>query len=143
MHDGVCIDSLYYMAMRGTFEGDGMFFAPSPSELWIACLVIAGHVGTEEKSVSMMDFSLGGGNGRKDAQDVTAHASLNADWMFPTATLRQDQAVDGVIAFSVPKSSKLPYVLEIDLLLDFSLAGGDVDHVAIPKLVSLESLMGI
>lgn len=141
MHHLACVGSVGYLAVCGTIEGDGMFFEPSSGQNWIACYVIAGNTGSGEESVSLFDFSLVGSNGRKYTQDFTAQASLNPDSMFPTTTIREGQNVDGVIAFSVPKSNALPYFLEIDPMLNFSLTRTDPGNIVITKLVSFESLI--
>lgn len=142
IHHGACVGAVLYLAVCGTIEGDGMFFEPSSGENWIACMVIAGNTGTSDASVSLFDFSLVDASGRKHSQDFTAQASLSTDAMFPTETLRQDQSVSGVIAFAVPTSASLPYVLEIDPMLNFSLTRSDPGAVVITELPSLERVLG-
>ena len=136
VHHAACVGSVAYVAFCGTIAGDGMFFEPPSGQLWIACLVMAANAGSSDVTVSLFDFSLVGANGRKYDQDFMAQASLDASRMFSTATLRQGQNVDGLIAFSVPKSGAAPFTLEIDPMLNFSLGGSDPGYIVIPKWVS-------
>ena len=142
LHHGACVGSVIYIAACGTIDGDGMFFGPSPGEMWIACLIIAANAGNDEAMVSPFDFSLVDANGRKYDQDFMAQASLNPDAMFPTETLRREQSVSGAIAFSVPRSADLPYVLEVDPMLSFSFSSPDPGSIVITRLQSIDELAG-
>ncbi len=135
-HHAACVGAVAYLAFCGTIPGDGMFFEPPAGQLWVACYVIAGNMGTGEKTVSLFDFALVGANGRKYDQDFMAQASMDASRMFSTATLREGQNVDGLIAFSVPRTGAMPYTLEIDPMLNFSLTRSEPGYIVIPKWVS-------
>jgi hypothetical protein len=131
-----------YAAVCGTDSGDSLF-NPSSGDTWIVCLVQAINVGTDSIDVSMFDFSLVTNAGRKFDAEITPLVNKDSDDMFSTQTLREGQSTQGLISFVVPTTAELPYTIEIDPLLNFSLSPVEPSVIVIGELNTLDELFGM
>lgn len=131
-----CVVNRGTLAACGTIQGEGSFLGPPSGQQWIACFIIVANAGGSSFEVSMFDFALVDASGQKYTYDLNAQASMPTQMMLPTTTLRAGQRIQGTVAFAVPKSVKLPLVLESDPLVSFSL-DDEVGRVVIPTLVPM------
>lgn len=135
-HHLACRGSMGYMALCGEISGDGMFLSPPTGTRWIGCMMVVGNAGDSAGNVSPFDFTLVDASGGRHDMDVMAFAGLGmgAD-MFATDSIRSGQNMKGLLAFSIPTSAKLPFLIEIDPMLDFSFSKGDPAVIVIDQLV--------